>query len=98
MVWGMASFGKAELALDIGGKPGPHDVSLWFETDQIDALYQLLKSRQLEAAQAALVGQPGDHQGIEFVEDIYEPFYGGRQFSVRDLNGYTLVFLQPAER
>ena len=25
-------------------KPGPHDVSLWFYTDQVDRLYQLLKS------------------------------------------------------
>jgi hypothetical protein len=31
-----------------------------------------------------------------FVEDLHDPFYGGRQFSIRDLNGYTLVFLQPA--
>jgi ankyrin repeat protein len=77
VVWAMMSFGKAELALDTGGKPGPHDVSLWFETDQIDRLYQLLKSRQLEAAQATLAGQTGDPEGIEFVEDIYEPFYGG---------------------
>ena len=41
--------------------------------------------RVLEAAQAG-------RAGIEFVEDIYDPFYGGRQFSIRDLNGYMLVF------
>lgn len=97
VVWGMVSFGKAELALDIGGKPGSHDVSLWFETDEIDQLYQLFKSRQLESAQAALAGKPADHGPIEFEEDIYEPFYGGRQFSIRDLNGYHLIFLQPEE-
>jgi hypothetical protein len=72
-------------------------VSLWFETDQIDHLYQLLKSRQLEIARAALAGKAADHEGVEFDEDIYEPFYGGRQFSIRDLNGYHLIFLQPAE-
>ena len=55
--WGMVSFGNAELMLGMHGKPGPHDVSLWFYTDQIDRLYQLLKSRQLEAAQAALAGK-----------------------------------------
>jgi ankyrin repeat protein len=97
VTWGMLSFGKAELALNIGGKRGSHDVSLWFETDQIDPLYQLLKSRQLEVARAALAGKAADHEGIEFEEDIYEPFYGGRQFSIRDLNGYHLIFLQPAE-
>jgi hypothetical protein len=53
----MVSFGNAELMLGMHGKPGPHDVSLWFYTDQIDRLYQLLKSRQLEAAQAALAGK-----------------------------------------
>jgi hypothetical protein len=84
--------------LSVGGKLGQHDVSLWFYTDQIDQLYQLLKSRQLEAAQAALAGDCGDHGGIEFAEDLYEPFYGGRQFGIRDLNGYTLYFTQPAER
>jgi hypothetical protein len=88
----MVSFGNAELMLGMGGKPGPHDVSFWFYTDQVDQLYELFKSRQLAASQAALTGEPGDHEGIEFVEDLYDPFYGGRQFSIRDLNGYTLIF------
>jgi len=96
--FGMVSFGNAELMLSPGGKPGPHDVSLWLYTDQVDRLYELLKSRQLEAAEAALAGggdEQGDRSWFEFVEDIYDPFYGGRQFSIRDLNGYTLIFLQP---
>ena len=58
-----------------------------FYTDQIDNLYQLLRSRQLDAAQAALSGQPGDHEGIEFEQDIEDMFYGARQFCIRDLNG-----------
>ena len=95
--WGMVSFGKAELMLNMHGKPGAHDVSLWFYTNQVDSLYELLKSRQFEAAQAALAGQPGEHQGIEFVQHIYNPFYGGREFGVRDLNGYNLFFRQPPE-
>ena len=94
--FGMVSLGKAELMLGMIGKPDQQDVRLWFYTDQVDNLYQLLKSRQLEAAQAALAGEPGEHQGIEFEEDIYDPFYGGRQFSIRDLNGYSLIFLQEA--
>jgi ankyrin repeat protein/catechol 2,3-dioxygenase-like lactoylglutathione lyase family enzyme len=92
--FGMLSFGNAELMLRLDGEPGPRDVSLWFYTDRIDDLYQLLKSRQLGASLAALAGEPRDPQGIEFVEDLYDPFYGGRQFSIRDLNGYTLIFLQ----
>lgn len=97
VTWGMVSFGNAELGFGINGKPDLHGMSLWFYTDGIEPLYQLLKSRQLEAAQAALSGQPGDHSGIEFVEDLYDPFYGGRQFSIRDPNGFTLIFLQPAD-
>jgi ankyrin repeat protein len=96
--FGMVSFGKAEFMLRIGGKPGPYEVNLWFYTDQVDNLYQLLKSRQLEAAQATLAGEAGDYEGIEFVEYINDPFYGGRQFGIRDLNGYILNFLQPADR
>jgi ankyrin repeat protein/uncharacterized glyoxalase superfamily protein PhnB len=95
--FGMVSFGKAELMLNMHGKPGPHDVSLWFYTDQIDKLYQLLKSRQLAAAHATLTGAPSDVDGIEFEQDIEEMFYGARQFSVRDPNGYQLYFIQRAE-
>ena len=96
--FGMLAFGKAELMLSMGGKPGPHGVSFWFYTDKVDDLYQLLRSRQLEAAHAALGDEPADQEGIEFVEDINDPFYGGREFGIRDLNGYALYFLQPAER
>jgi ankyrin repeat protein len=92
--FGMVSFGMAEVMLNMHGKPGTHDVSLWFYTDQIDNLYQLLKSRQLEAAQAALAGEPCDHEGIEFEQDIEHMFYGARQFCIRDLNGYELYFIQ----
>jgi ankyrin repeat protein/uncharacterized glyoxalase superfamily protein PhnB len=95
--FGVVSFGKAELMLNMRGTPGAHDVSLWFYTDQIDDLYQLLKSRQLEAAHAALAGEP-DHAGIEFEQDIEHMFYGARQFCIRDPNGYELYFIQPDKR
>jgi ankyrin repeat protein len=95
VVWGMVSFGQARIAFDVGGKADPHDVSLWFEVDRIEPLYQVLKSRQLAAAQAVLADPDRDAVGIEFAEELYDPFYGGRQFSIRDRDGYTLVFLQP---
>lgn len=95
--FGMVSFGKAEVMLNMHGRPAPHDVSLWFYTDQVDKLYQLLKSRQLESARAVLAGEPGDHPGIEFEQDIEDMFYGVRQFCIRDLNGYPLYFEQPLE-
>ena len=96
--FGMVSFGKAELMLNMHGKAGQHDVSLWFYTDHVDDIYQLLKSRQLEAARAALAGEPGDHAGIEFQQDISDMFYGARQFCIRDLNGYELYLIQSLER
>ena len=82
--FGIVSFGKAELMLNMHGKAGDHDVSLWFYTDQVDSLYQLFKSQQLEAAQPAIV--------IE--QEIEDMFYGARQFCIRDLNGYQLYFIQ----
>ena len=89
--WGMAAFGKAELMF-MPGKPGKDEVRLWFYTDKVDELYTIFKSRQLEVAQAALVGKQAE--GFEFVEDIYDPPYGKRQFSIRDPNGYTLIFFR----
>lgn len=96
--FGMVSFGQAELMLNIHGKPGAHDVSLWFYTDQIDNFYQLLKSRQLLAAQAVLANEPGADSAIEFEQDIEDMFYGARQFSIRDLNGYELFFIQSVDK
>ena len=92
--WGMVAFGGAELMLNMHGKKGNHDVSLWFSTTQVDELYQLMKSRQLEIAQSMLAGTAANQQPIEIVQDIYNPIYGGREFCVRDLNGYELYFRQ----
>jgi ankyrin repeat protein len=92
--FGILSFGNAELMLNMHGKKGEHDVSLWFYTDRIEQLYQALESRQLDAARAGLAGEPGTPSGIEFTEYLYEPFYGGRQFGIKDLNGYNLYFMQ----
>jgi hypothetical protein len=46
-------------------------------------------------AQAALTGSSGELE-IRFEEDLYVPFYGGRQFSIRDNNDLSLSFWQPA--
>ena len=75
------------------GKPGRHDASLWFYTDRVDALYDILKSRQIQAAQKELGAAPGDRHRIEFEHDIEDIFYGARQFCIRDLNGYELYFI-----
>ncbi len=93
--FGLVAFGNGELMLNMHGKAGPQSASLWFYTNQVDQIYQLLRSRQIAAAQATLAGGPGKHEGIEFVEDINDPFYGGRQFAVRDPDGYEIYFIQP---
>jgi len=90
----MVSFGNAEVMLNMHGTRGPHDVRLWFYTDRIDDLYRLLKSRQFAVARAALDGAPYGADAVEFIEDLYEPFYGGREFGIRDVNGYELYFMQ----
>lgn len=94
VVWGSVGFGKGTLTITIGElTEGTRDVSLWFMNDSVEELYQTLKSKQLAAAEAALAGV--ETEGIVFDEDLYEPFYGGRQFSIRDPNGYSLIFYQP---
>jgi ankyrin repeat protein/uncharacterized glyoxalase superfamily protein PhnB len=92
--FGMVSLGKAELMLNMHGQRGSQGASLWFYTDQVDALYQLLKSRQMSAAHASLAGEGRIDGGIEFEQDIENMFYGARQFCIRDLNGYELYFIQ----
>ncbi|MCC7123683.1 MAG: ankyrin repeat domain-containing protein [Acidobacteria bacterium] len=93
--FGMVSFGGAELMLNMHGAPGDRDVRLWFYTDQIESLYQLLKSRQLERAQAALAATAAaDGEAIAFEQELEHMFYGARQFCIRDPNGYELYFIQ----
>lgn len=90
--FGIVAFGQAEIMLNMHGKRGEHDVSLWLSTDKIDNLYNLLKSRQIEAAATGLT------DGIDFIEHINNTFYGARQFGIRDLNGYILYFIQQLRR
>ena len=90
----MLSFGNAKVMFNVLGRPEPRDIGLWFYTDKVDELYQLVKARQLTLAKAILAGEADDKSGIAFVEDIYTPPYASRQFSVRDLNGYTLLFIK----
>jgi ankyrin repeat protein len=92
MDWASMSFGKTWIMVQSrSGRPMPQ-IALWFWTNRIEELYDLLKQRQLEAAKAAMAGDPSVKSGIRFHEDLYEPHYGGRQFSIADVNGFELVF------
>ena len=88
------SFGKGELAFTPGARQGPTGLSFWFFTERIAELYALLKERQLRAAEKAMAGDT-DEPEVRFDQDLHEPFYGGRQFDIRDNNGLSLVFFQP---
>jgi ankyrin repeat protein len=94
LVFARLSFGKCEFTLSPGTTTGPRDVSLWLYTYRVEELYQQLKGRQVWAATEAnrAVGAPLE---IPFEEDLYTPFYGGQQFSIRDINGLTLTFWHP---
>ena len=88
--WAMLTFGKAELMLNLGDLGEDPPVTLWFRVGRPAALYEALKARQLQAARS------GDGHAVEFVQHLYEPPYGGREFTIRDLNGYPLTFLGPS--
>jgi catechol 2,3-dioxygenase-like lactoylglutathione lyase family enzyme len=90
--FGMVTFGKAELMFGIHEAPNAENVRLWFYTDAVDGLYEQLKARQLGEATGMLEGHAVGADAIRFDEELYDPFYGGRQFSIRDPYGYTLIF------
>ena len=94
LVFARLSFGKCEFTLSPGATTGPRDVSLWFYTDRVEELYRQLKSRRVRAA-TGVNPSVADAPEVPFEEDLYSPFYGGRQFSIRDINGLTLIFWQP---
>lgn len=95
LVFARLTFGNGEFTLGPGGNPAPANVSLWFFTDHVQELYEVLKARQLRAAGRALNAADSEFE-VPFEEDLYTPFYGGRQFSIRDINGLPLIFWQPA--
>ena len=62
-------------------------------SDFLAQMERLSASVRRAVAQAALGGgSPGET--IAFDQDIEDTFYGSRQFSIRDVFGYALVFIQ----
>jgi ankyrin repeat protein len=95
LMFARVCFGDGEFTLSPGEDPDPRGTRLWFLTDRVQDLYSLFKQRQLRAAQIGLMGASADEPDVPFEEDLYAPFYGGFQFSIRDNNGLTLIFWQP---
>jgi hypothetical protein len=91
--FGVIRFGPVDVFLKAipPGAPPRREVGVWFYTKKVDELYDLMRERQLASAHALLLGEPAGTQ-IDFNEDLNDPFYGGRQFSIRDPDGYALFF------
>src|SRR5438874_8622082 len=64
LVFARVSFGGATFALSPGGTSGPRDVRLWLFTSDVERLYNTLGN--------------SSHSHIQFEEELYDPFYGGR--------------------
>jgi ankyrin repeat protein/catechol 2,3-dioxygenase-like lactoylglutathione lyase family enzyme len=93
--WAGLSLGGCFLMLvPAGTKNATREVSFWLRTDRVDDLYQLLKRRQLERASAVLAGASPEIPEARFTADIHDTFYGEREFTIVDLNGYELNFAQ----
>ena len=92
MDWASLSLGKVTLMVQgRGARPHPQ-IALWFAPTRIEELYEGLKRRQLDHARATLADESSESSEIRFFENLYAPFYGGKQFSIADPNGFELVF------
>jgi len=80
LVFARASFGGAVFALSPGADAGLRDVRFWLYTSDAVRLYEIFRK--------------AGRSDIRFEEHVYEPFYGGRQFSISDINGLHLIFYQ----
>ncbi|HEX6308717.1 MAG TPA: ankyrin repeat domain-containing protein [Longimicrobiales bacterium] len=95
--WAHLTLGGSGIMVVPGGQPGHKQVSLWFTTDRLDDLHAALRARQLRHARAT-GGGAGEEPAIRFVQDLYEAFYGQREFCIEDPDGYELWFAQPLSR
>jgi ankyrin repeat protein/catechol 2,3-dioxygenase-like lactoylglutathione lyase family enzyme len=96
--WAGLSFGGAYVMLvPSGTKSTEREVSFWFRTDRVDDLYHLFKRRQMERASAVLAGAEPEIAEARFKADLHDTFYGEREFTIVDLNGYELNFAQPVK-
>ena len=93
LLFARLAYGRSGFGLTPGTPPAS-GVSLWITTSSVQSLYDLVRARQLHAARQVLSGA-ADTMQFPFEEDLYSPFYGGLQFSIRDPNGLSVVFYQP---
>src|SRR3954465_3705238 len=73
--------GDVELMVQPRGDRPGDGAALWFYTDRLDEMHKKMKQA---------------HPAARVLEEMYEPFYGGRQFSVTDASGVETVFYDPS--
>ena len=96
--WAGLSFGGCYLMfVPSGTKNARREVSFWFRTTRVDELYRLLRDRQLDRATAVREGHAPDVPEARFTQDLHDTFYGEREFTLVDVNGYELTFAQSLE-
>ena len=78
--WALLTFGSSELMLNEGGKPSDA------HRREVDLYIHTDNVTQLHAS---LKGR------VQFVQDMYEAFYGMREFIIHDCNGFWITFGQP---
>jgi uncharacterized glyoxalase superfamily protein PhnB len=85
MDWAKLTFGNSEVMFSAAGKPSAEhrrEVDLYITSDGIDALF-------------ARIGK--EVEPVEVVEKPYDTFYGMREFTIKDCNGFWITFGQPAK-
>lgn len=96
--WAALKLGNILLMLTpapIGG--AKRDVSFWIRTSDVEPVYRALKDRQMERSRAALADAPSAIPEIKFLQDLHDAFYGNREFTIADPDGYALTFAQPMD-
>jgi uncharacterized glyoxalase superfamily protein PhnB len=80
--WAKVSFGNSELMFNSGGRPSPDN------RREVD-LYIL--TDKVDDLHRRLKDR------VQVVIELNDAFYGMREFSIRDLNGFWITFGQPIQ-
>jgi len=80
--WAKLSFGSSEIMLNAGGKPGTG------HRRDVDLYITVDNVDDL---------YPRLKDRVQVVEEIYDAFYGMREFIIRDINGFWVTFGQPVQ-
>ncbi len=78
--WAKLSFGNCELMLNIGGKPS---------TNHRREVHLYITTDNVDDLYRRLKDR------VQVVQDLYDAFYGMREFIIRDCNGFWIAFGQP---